>query len=53
MTGVGVLDVIFSNIGGAEATTKRIRLFGTDVLPRIRDLGQQTSGVEQVAEVVG
>lgn len=52
MTGVGVLDVIFSNVGGPDAVDKRIRLFGAEVLPRIRDLGESPLGVKEPAGVV-
>ena len=43
MTGVGVLDLIFSNVGGPDETAKRLRLFATEVLPHIRHLGGERS----------
>ena len=43
MTGVGVLDLIFSNVGGPDETAKRLRLFATEVLPHIRHLGDEHS----------
>jgi alkanesulfonate monooxygenase SsuD/methylene tetrahydromethanopterin reductase-like flavin-dependent oxidoreductase (luciferase family) len=46
MTGVGVLDLIFSNVGGADETAKRLRLFATEVLPHIRHLGEERSTPE-------
>lgn len=53
MTGVGVLDMIFSNDKGPEGMARCIRLFGTEVLPRIRELGKDVGQVEQAAGVAG
>jgi len=43
LTGVGVLDLIFSNVGGPDHTARRLRLFAREVLPHIRDLGEDLS----------
>ncbi len=39
MTGVGVLD--FGFLGRPDVTERRIRLFGEEVLPRIRQIGAE------------
>jgi alkanesulfonate monooxygenase SsuD/methylene tetrahydromethanopterin reductase-like flavin-dependent oxidoreductase (luciferase family) len=44
-TGVGVLDLIFSNEGGPEGIARCIRLFGERVLPIIRHVGEPDSAV--------
>jgi len=38
-TGVGVLD--FGFIGRPDVTAERLRLFGTEVLPRVRGIGEK------------
>ena len=38
LTGVGVLDLIFSPTAGPEAIQRRMRLFAREVLPHIREL---------------
>jgi alkanesulfonate monooxygenase SsuD/methylene tetrahydromethanopterin reductase-like flavin-dependent oxidoreductase (luciferase family) len=49
-TGVGVLDLIFGSGLTAPAAVRRgIELFGQEVLPRIRHIGQSTSALEPVA----
>jgi alkanesulfonate monooxygenase SsuD/methylene tetrahydromethanopterin reductase-like flavin-dependent oxidoreductase (luciferase family) len=50
LTGAGVLDLIFSNVGGPDATARRLRLFATDVLPHIRDIGSADSTQEPPVE---
>jgi alkanesulfonate monooxygenase SsuD/methylene tetrahydromethanopterin reductase-like flavin-dependent oxidoreductase (luciferase family) len=44
MTGVGVLD--FGFIGRPDVTAKRLKLFGTEVLPRVRNIGAQTAAAQ-------
>ena len=53
ITGVGVLDVIFSNDKGPGGAANAIRLFGTEVLPRIRELGEERRAAEELAGVAG
>jgi alkanesulfonate monooxygenase SsuD/methylene tetrahydromethanopterin reductase-like flavin-dependent oxidoreductase (luciferase family) len=49
-TGVGVIDVSFSGPGlTEEETLKSIRLFGTQVLPRIRHIGVSAGKPEAAA----
>ena len=51
LTGVGVLDLIFSNVGGPDETAKRLRLFATQVLPHVRDLSDDPSSLDKIAQV--
>jgi alkanesulfonate monooxygenase SsuD/methylene tetrahydromethanopterin reductase-like flavin-dependent oxidoreductase (luciferase family) len=49
-TGVGVIDLSFAGPGlSRDQTTKSIRLFGTEVLPRIRHIGASGSSGKQTA----
>jgi alkanesulfonate monooxygenase SsuD/methylene tetrahydromethanopterin reductase-like flavin-dependent oxidoreductase (luciferase family) len=49
-TGVGVLDFIFQ-APGPDGLARSIRLFGEQVLPRVRDIGVQAATPEPVASV--
>jgi alkanesulfonate monooxygenase SsuD/methylene tetrahydromethanopterin reductase-like flavin-dependent oxidoreductase (luciferase family) len=51
LTGVGVLDMIFSGARGPEGMARCIELFGTEVLPRIRSLGEPAPARERLAAV--
>ena len=49
-TGVGVIDLSFAGPGlSRDQTLKSMRLFGAEVLPRIRHLGAGASGGKQTA----
>jgi len=49
-TGVGVIDLSFAGPGlSREQTVKSIRLFGTEVLPRIRHIGSSGSSGKRTA----
>jgi hypothetical protein len=49
-TGVGVIDLSFAGPGlSRDQTLKSMRLFGTDVLPRIRHIGAGGSEGKQTA----
>jgi alkanesulfonate monooxygenase SsuD/methylene tetrahydromethanopterin reductase-like flavin-dependent oxidoreductase (luciferase family) len=52
VTGVGVLDLLFMNTGGPEATAKRLRLFAEEVLPEIRDLQKKDTSVSSTANAL-
>jgi alkanesulfonate monooxygenase SsuD/methylene tetrahydromethanopterin reductase-like flavin-dependent oxidoreductase (luciferase family) len=50
-TGVGVLDLIFT--GGPQAVDKALRTFGSEVLPRVREIGVSTADEQERAGVRG
>jgi alkanesulfonate monooxygenase SsuD/methylene tetrahydromethanopterin reductase-like flavin-dependent oxidoreductase (luciferase family) len=50
LTGVGVLDLIFSNVGGPEETARRLRLFAGEVLPQIRHVQESESSDNRLAK---
>jgi alkanesulfonate monooxygenase SsuD/methylene tetrahydromethanopterin reductase-like flavin-dependent oxidoreductase (luciferase family) len=53
-TGVGVLDISFGGAGlTLQEIMKSIRLFGTEVLPRIRHIGARASQQEPAAAAAG
>ncbi len=51
-TGVGVIDLIFSAAGlTTDETTKSLRRFATEVMPRIRHLGAAAPSARQAAAI--
>jgi len=48
-TGVGVLDLIFT--GGPQAVDKALRLFGSEVLPRVHQIGVSAEHERETAHV--